>query len=310
MSNILSKTRYIFSSFRLQSWIGWVAIFGVGAILFMLPNLFDLVINLFAFSTITASIFVENQYFDRKNDAFNDQKKVLPLVTGKISPRFSLIMILVLLSLGFLPVLLTNLAIIPLYLLYFILWSLYSSPIIHFKSKPIWDVLISGLGSGVFPFIIGVQISNQLSFEYHLPWMQQYYLDTFLSVLPIFFFQIACQIFQEIPDTNADIQTQIETFVIKYGRKKSIKVALISVCISLVLPIVFGLLKLGHTDQFLVYYSIFLLVISPLFMIVLKLWRNSSSNQIRQLTKFSETYSPLIMLVIFLYILLLRIYIT
>lgn len=299
----------ILSSFRVKSWVGWLAIFGVGGVLFMVPNLFNLAISAFSFSSITAAIFVQNQYFDRKRDLVNPQKSSLPIASGKISPKFSLFLQTILLFTGFILIFLINPQILPIYAIYFALWSFYSSPILHLKNRPTWDILIAGFGSGVFPFLLGVQVSNQLNLEYQFPWMQRYYLDTFLSVLPIFFFQIACQIFQEISDIDADIQTKTKTFVAKYGVVKSLKLALTLALVSLVLPFFFGLFNLGHVDQFLICYSIFLVAVSPLVFFALKLWFTPKKELIEKISRFSTSYSFLLILAVFIYILVLRIYI-
>jgi len=302
------KIKYIFCSFRIQSWIGWLAIFGVGSILFRIPDIFNLALNTFSFSTITATIFVQNQYFDRESDNFNPQKRSLPIASGNLSSRSSLILLTILLLSGFVSVTLTNIYLFPLFIAYIALWTFYSTPLFHLKSQPIWDIIVAGIGSGVFPFIIGLQVSNQLTLEYQLPWMQRSYLDAFLSVLPIFFFQVACQIFQEISDLDADMQAKIETFAVRYGRLRSTKVAVILALLSLLLPIIFGFLDLTHTDEFLFWYSILLVTISPLIFYLLNLMRNPTRERIVGLSIFSRKFSSFIMLVIFIYILLLRIY--
>jgi len=303
------KIKYLFYSIRIQSWIGWLAVFGVGSILFSIPDIMNLALNAFSFSTITAAIFVQNLYFDRESDMFNPQKRSLPISSGNLSPRSSLILSSILLLSGFVSVTLTNVYLFPLFIAYIVLWTFYSSPLFHLKSQPIWDIIVAGIGSGVFPFIIGLQVSSQLTLEYCLPWMQRSYLDAFLSSLPIFFFQVACQIFQEISDLDADIQAKIETFVVRYGGLKSTKVAIILAFLSLVLPIIFGFLDLTHTGEFLFWYSILLITISPLIFYMLKLMQNPTRERIVGLARFSRKFSSLIMLMIFIYILLLRIYI-
>ncbi len=303
-----TKIKYIFRSFRIQSWIGWLAIFGVGSILFMIPDFFNLALNIFSFSTLTAAIFVQNQYFDRKSDSLNPQKKSLPIASGILSPKSSLFLLMLLLFSGFLSIALTNIYLIPLFFAYLAVWTVYSTPIFHLKTQPIWDIIVAGIGSGVLPFIIGVQISSQITLEYHLPMMQRYYLDTFLSVLPIFLFQVACQIFQEISDLDADMEAKIETFAVKYGQIRSTKVAVASALFSLMLPIIFGLLDLTHTNQFLFYYSILLVTLSPLIFYFINLIQNPTQERILRLSNFSRRFSSVIMAVLFIYILLLRIY--
>ena len=68
---------------RWRSWIGWLFIFGLGSTLFALPPYNVLPISI-SFSLITGAIFVLNQYFDRKSDKSNPQKRPFARGFGRI----------------------------------------------------------------------------------------------------------------------------------------------------------------------------------------------------------------------------------
>ena len=229
LANVKNYVRLL----RFRSWIGWLAIFGVGSFIFELPQISDVLVVAFAFSCITSAIFVENQYFDKETDQKNPKKNMLPLATNKVSPKTSLIILLILCGLGFITLTFFNPYLIPIFLAYFALCSVYSTPILHLKGKPILDIIVAGVGSGVFPFLIGLLVANQLSLDIHLPWVARSYQDAFLCILPLFLFQVASQIFQELRDVQADMDDKIQTFVVRYGIKQSTRVATIMVFLSI-----------------------------------------------------------------------------
>lgn len=291
---------------RFRSWVGWLAIFGVGSLIFSLPQIFDVLIVGFVFCCITSAVFVENQYFDKETDQKNPKKNMLPLASNKVSSNTTLILFMALCGLGFSILIFYNPFSIPIFLTYFVLCSVYSTPFLHLKGKPIIDIIVAGLGSGVFPFLIGLLAANQLSLDIHLPWVAKMYQDAFLCVVPLFLFQIASQIFQEVRDFSSDKENHIETFVVRYGIKQSIKVATIAVILAVSLPIIFGLLNLSLTSQFIYYYILILILLIPILVIFARINKNPS--KIEVLYNFSMKYTPVLLIMLFIYILLLKIY--
>ena len=303
---MLENVKSIIRLLRLRSWVGWLAIFGVGSFIFGLPNISNVVIVAFAFSCITAAVFVENQYFDKETDQKNPKKSMLPLASNKVSSKTSLIVMLTLIGLGFTVLTVYNLYLIPIFLAYFALCSVYSTPIIHLKGKPVLDIIVAGIGSGVFPFLIGLLAAKQLSMDIHLPWVARSYQDAFLCIIPLFLFQVASQIFQEIRDFQADKEDEIKTFVVRYGIKQSTRVAIFTVFSAIVLPIIFGFLNLSYTSEFVYYYIIVLITMIPILGIFVSL--NKNPTKVETLYKFSMKYTPVILIMIFTYILILRIH--
>jgi len=148
---------------RVGSWIGWLFNFGLGSILFAFPPVGRALVVSFAFSLATASIFVLNQYFDREADRENEAKAVLPVASGRITPRGSLVFSFSLASLCLTSVWMADASLIPLFLVYLGLGMAYSAPLPHFKTVPIVDFVVSGIGAGLLPFIMGLEVSHQLT---------------------------------------------------------------------------------------------------------------------------------------------------
>jgi len=303
---MLSYIKSFLLLLRFRSWVGWLAIFGVGSFIFGLPQISDVLVVAFVFSCITSAVFVQNQYFDKETDQKNPKKSMLPLAANKVSSNESLIIMLILCGLGFGTLMVLNPYLIPIFLAYFALCSVYSSPIIHLKGKPILDIIVAGVGSGVFPFMIGLLAANQLSLDIHLPWVARSYQDAFLCIIPLFLFQVGSQIFQEVRDFQADKEDKIETFVVKYGIKSSTRLAIVTVFCAISLPILFGFLNLSYTSEFVYYYIIVLIIIAPILGIFISLNRNPA--KVEALYNFSMKYTPVMLIMLFSYILILRVY--
>ena len=291
---------------RFRSWGGWLAIFGVGSFIFGIPQISNVMVVAFVFSCITSAVFVQNQYFDKETDKKNPKKNMLPLAADDVSPKTSLLIMLILCGLGFIILTFFNPYLIPIFLAYFALWSAYSTPILHLKGKPILDLIVAGIGSGVFPLLIGILATNQFSLDIHLPSVARSYQDTFLCIIPLFLFQIASQIFQELRDFEADVNDKIQTFVVRYEIKKSIRVATIMVFLAISLPIIFGFLNLSLSNEFVLWYILVVIMMTPILSRFVSLNKNPTKEKIEALFNFSMKYTPVILIILFAYILVLR----
>lgn len=305
---MLANVKAFVRLLRFRSWVGWLAIFGVGSFIFGLPQISDVLVVAFVFSCITSAVFVQNQYFDKETDQKNPKKNMLPLATDDVSLKTSLLIMVILCGLGFITLTFFNPYLIPTFLAYFALCSAYSIPILHLKGKPILDIIVAGIGSGVFPFLIGLLAANQLSLDIHLPWVARHYQDAFLCILPLFFFQVASQIFQELRDFKADMNDKIQTFVVRYGIKKSTRVATIMVFLAISLPIIFGFLNLSYTNEFVLWYILVLIIMTPILSRFVSLNKNPTKEKIEALFNFSMKYTPIILIILFTYILVLRLH--
>jgi 4-hydroxybenzoate polyprenyltransferase len=307
---MLANVQSFLGLLRFRSWVGWLAIFGVGSFIFGIPEIPNVVVVAFVFSCITSAIFVQNQYFDKETDKKNPKKNMLPLAADDLSPKTSLIIMGILCSLGFVTLAFFNPYLIPVFLAYFALFSAYSAPILHLKGKPVLDIIVAGVGSGVFPFIIGLLAANQLSLDIHLPWVARSYQDTFLCMIPVFLFQVASQIFQELRDFEADVNDKIQTFVVRYEIKKSIRVATIMVFLAISLPIIFGFLNLSLSNEFVLWYILAVIMMTPLLSQFVSLNKNPTKEKIETLFNFSMKYTPIILIILLVYILFLRLHIS
>ena len=227
--NTRSGIAVYWRSLRWRSWIGWLFFFGLGSTLFVIPSYSVLPIAI-SFSIVTGAIFVLNQYFDRKSDIMNPQKRHLPVAAGELTPKQSSTLFVSLFAIGLLVTAMVDYTLLFLFVTYIGVGIVYSTPPLHFKKRPIIDLLTVGVGSGIVPFLIGLQVSNQLFIESLLPVI-------LICVVPLFLFQIASHIFQAIGDYEADKEEKITTFVVRYGKEKSAKIAVLFSSLSLVIPI-------------------------------------------------------------------------
>src|SRR4030043_375558 len=142
---------------RWRSWIGWLFIFGLGSTLFVIPPYNVLPISI-SFSLVTGAIFVLNQYFDRRSDKANPQKRDLPVAAGQLTPNQSSVLFVSLFALGLLVTAAVDYTLLFLFVTYIGVGIVYSAPPISFKKRPVLDLLVVGIGAGILPFLIGLQV--------------------------------------------------------------------------------------------------------------------------------------------------------
>ena len=293
---------------RWRSWIGWLFFFGLGSTLFAIPPYNVLPISI-SFSLVTGAIFVLNQYFDRKSDKSNPQKKHLPVAAGELSPKQSSVLFVSLFAAGLLVTAVVDFMVLFLFVTYIGLGIAYSAPPIHFKKRPLLDLFAVGIGAGILPFLIGLQVSGQLTVDSSLPWIWRRYQEILLCIIPLFLFQIASHIFQAIGDYEADRGEKITTFVVRYGKEKSAKIALLFSSLSLVLPIIYGVLNLAVSTEFVYWYLLVLLFFLPFAIYLMRLSANPTHNNIDKLMRVSRRFTPILLLVLYSCTLILRVYV-
>ena len=291
---------------RFDSWIGWLFNFALGSVLFAIPAFNRFVSFSFSFVLATTGIFVLNQYFDRENDKLNESKRYLPISSGEISPGTALNVFFSSTVLSICVVVLTDIALLPLFLTYLGLGICYSAPPFYLKNRPVVDIVVAGVGSGVLPFIIGLQVSNQFSFDFSLPWVKRFYRDILLSVTPLLIFQSAGHIFQALGDYEADLRGDIRTFVVKYGRNTSVRLGQLFLIASALLPILFWFLIPSLGDFLYWYMSVFVFCI-PVFYCLMNVLKDPSKDTINSLRYISRRFSPPILFIIWVYVFILRI---
>jgi 4-hydroxybenzoate polyprenyltransferase len=290
---------------RFESWIGWLFNFALGSVLFAIPAINRFVSFSFSFALATAGIFVLNQYFDRENDKLNKSKRDLPISSGEISPKAALNVFYFSTFLSICLVILTDIALLPLFLSYLGLGVCYSAPPFYLKNRPILDIVVAGLGSGVLPFVIGVQVSNQFSFDFSLPWVNSFYRDILLSIMPLSIFQAAGHIFQAVGDYEADLRGDIRTFAVKYGKRTSVRLGELFLIVSALLPITFWFL-IPSLPGFLHWYMGIFIFCVPVFYYLMNSLKDPSRESIDTLRCVSRKVSPPILSIILIYVLILR----
>jgi 4-hydroxybenzoate polyprenyltransferase len=283
-----------FEAARVESWLGWVFNFGFGSILFGVSPLERTVMVLFAFSLATASVFVLNQYFDREADRENEIKSNLPVASGRITPRRTLIFSFLLVISSLVVAFVANIHIFPLFVVYLSLWTAYSTPPFRLKSVPIADFVISGVGAGFLPFLMGFLSTDKLISDAS---------SIVLGAVPLMLIQCGGHVIQAVGDYEADLKTGVQTFVVRYGRKRGVIIAGIMFLTAGLSPFVFsafGLLPYRHLFLFLV----ILPLTVPIIMHYLDVLRDPSPKNVVRMQKTAKKFGLIGVTVIFAYLLL------
>ncbi len=286
-----------FEAARVGSWLGWIFNFGFGSVLFgELPFEITAII-LFAFSLATASVFVLNQYFDREADQENEVKSNLPIASGRITPRRTLIFSFLLVISCLILVFIVNVHVLPLFIVYLGLWTAYSTPPFRLKSIPVADFVISGIGAGFLPFLIGGGLTDKLSSN--IP-------SIMLGAMPLLLINCGGHIIQAVGDYEADRKTGVHTSVVRYGRKKGVILAGFMFLIASFSPFVysaFGLLSYRHLFLFFVLFPLSI----PIIMRYADLLKNPSTKNVINMQRTTRKYGIIGVTVIWAYVLLAKI---
>lgn len=278
---------------RIDNWLGWVFSFGFGSIFLGLPSPERFTAVFFAFLSATASIFILNQYFDREEDRQNIVKSGLPVASGKIAPQTALILSFFLITLCLLLVSIFVTSLATLFIFYLALWTAYSVSPFRFKSVPIIDFIASGIGAGLLPFLIGVGTSYQQNISISL---------IFASAIPLTLAHSSGHILQALGDYEADHKTGIQTFVVKYGRKKGIVVMSFLSLIACLLPFIYVAFGLVPSSYFLLFFLPlpFCIPIARRYIITIK---NPTTENVVSLQKAARKYGIIIVAVVGAYVL-------
>jgi len=278
---------------RIDNWLGWVFSFGFGSIFLGLPSPERFIAVFFAFLSATASIFILNQYFDREEDRQNTVKSSLPVASGKIAPQTALILSFFLITLCLLLVSIFVTSLATLFIFYLALWTAYSVPPFRLKSVPIIDFIASGIGAGLLPFLIGVGTSYQQNISISL---------IFASAIPLTLAHSSGHILQALGDYEADHKTGVQTFVVKYGRKKGIVVMSFLSLIAYLWPFIYAAFGLVPSSYFLLFFLPlpFCIPIAKRYIITIK---NPTTENVVSLQKAARKYGIIIVAVVGAYVL-------
>ncbi len=282
---------------RVESWLGWIFSFGFGSIFLSLPPPERFLVVFFAFSLATASIFIWNQYFDRKEDQENAFKSNMPVASGRIAPRTALIFSLLLTVSCLVLVILVDANLLSLFLIYLLLGTAYSAPPFRLKSVPVVDFLVSGIGAGFLPFLMGLVLTGKISSDIS---------SIVLGVVPLMLIHSGGHVIQAVGDYEADRKMGVQTFVVRYGKKKGAIVAglmFLLACFSPFIYSVFGLLSYRHLFMFFILFPLSVPIIKR-YVAVLK---EPSTKNVINMQKTATRYGIIGIIVMLGYILLLKI---
>lgn len=302
----LNKIRTYLKILRFDSWQGWLFIFLFGSVLFDIPPIDKLLLVLVSFCFATSGIFILNQYIDYEEDRKNYLKKDLPIASGKIRPIIGLLLSGSFVLISLMGAFFASLSLFFLFIFFILIWVGYSTPPVCFKRRPLLDIIVCGFGSGVLPFLIGLQVSNQLTMDLHLSWMLKRYQDALFVAVPLFLIQSAGQLFQVAGDYEADLIANINTFAVKYGKKNSLILISFFLLITMNLPITYELFHLSIVP-YLSWYLIFYVFSAPFLLYLIYKLNKPSEKKYKKLRMMSKKIGSVILLFMFLYVLVIRI---
>jgi len=286
-----------FEAARVGSWLGWIFNFGFGSVLFGVPPFEITAIVLLAFSLATASVFVLNQYFDREADRENEVKSNLPVASGRITPRKTLIVSFLLVITSLILVLIAKVHVLPLFIVYLGLWTAYSTPPFRLKNVPVVDFVLSGVGAGFLPFLMGLGLTDKPISNI---------LSIMLGAMPLILIHCGGHIIQAVGDYEADRKTGVHTFVVRYGKKKGVIAAGFMFLMASFSPFIysaFGLLPYRHLSLFPIIFPLSI----PIIMRYVDVLKNPSTKNVINIQKTTRKYGIIGVTVIWAYALLAKI---
>jgi 4-hydroxybenzoate polyprenyltransferase len=281
---------------RLESWTSWIFSFVLGSILLSLPSLERFITVSLAFMLATAFIFVINQYFDREADKHNDIKRRLPLASGSLSPRGSILFSALLVSSSLVLVLLTDMLLLPPLIFYLGLGIAYSAPIPNLKTVPIADFIVSAVGAGFLPFYIGLATARRSAVD--IPLM------LFISV-PLMAFHSGGHLVQTLGDYSADRDFGLNTFPVRYGQKKAAFLVAFFFFLAFLSPFVYLFLGLIQPVHFVI--AVILIPLFPsILMRFIELYKQPSEEHAVNLQKTVKKTGIFGLVIILAYVLAVR----
>jgi 4-hydroxybenzoate polyprenyltransferase len=194
-------------------------------------------------------------------------------------------------------VLIANVHVLPLFIVYLGLWTAYSTPPLRLKSVPVADVVVSGVGAGLLPFLIGGELTDKL--VSNIP-------SIMLGAMPLMLIHSGGHIIQAVGGYEADLKTGVHTFVARYGRKKGVIVAGFMFLIAGFSPFVysaFGLLPYRHLFLFFIIFPLSI----PIILRYADMLKNPSTKNVIYIQKTTRKYRIIGVSVIWVYALLVKI---
>lgn len=220
----------------------------------------------------------------------------MPVASGRIAPRTALILSSLLIISCLVLVVLVDMNFLSLFLIYLMFGIAYSAPPFRLKSVPIVDFIVSGIGAGFMPFLMGLELTSKLSSEIPL---------IILGVVPLVLIHCGGHIIQAVGDYEVDRKTRVHTFVVRYGRKNSVVAAglmFLLACFSPFIYSLFGLLPYRHLFMFFTLFPISI----PIIKRYATLLKDPSAKNVVNAQKTATKYGIIGITVTLAYILLVK----
>ena len=219
------------------------------------------------------------------------------VASGRIALRTALIFSLSLIFLCLVLITFVDMTLLSLFLIYIVFGTAYSAPPFRLKTVPVVDFVVSGIGAGFMPFLMGLELTGKLSSDTSL---------IMLGVMPLVLIHCGGHIIQAVGDCEVDRKMRVHTFVVKVGKKKGAVVAGFMFLASFFSPFIysaFGLLSYKHLFLFFMLFPLSVPIIKR-YAAVLK---NPSAKNVVNLQKTATKYGIIGVAVMLGYTLLVKI---
>jgi 4-hydroxybenzoate polyprenyltransferase len=147
-------------------------------------------------------------------------------------------------------VVLVDATLVSLFLIYLVFGTAYSAPPFRLKTVPVVDFIVSGVGAGFMPFLMGLELTERLSSNI---------FSIMIAVVPLMLIHCGGHIIQAVGDYEVDRKMGVHTFVVRYGRKNGAIVAGFMFLLAGFSPLVysvFGLLSYKHLFLFFIVFPL------------------------------------------------------
>ncbi|MGB7568738.1 MAG: UbiA family prenyltransferase [Chitinivibrionales bacterium] len=242
----------------------------------MVVNSLYLWTALAGFSLIVASIYVVNQIVDIESDRINHKLFLLP--HGYLSIRTAWILAAFCMAGGMAGAFLFDRTMALLYLTGLLLGALYNLPPFRLKNRAWGGVMVNILGHGILTFLVGwysAHFPGQYGFEV--------IKNGLVSSISPGMANAAVFLATTIPDATGDRITNKQTFCVKYGEKRTARVATLFCLFSFIF-------------SFLMAYNFWVMAIPALISVVLFITFAAATNK---KTAFHAFKWPVFLLTVF-----------
>ncbi len=175
---------------------------------------------------------------------------------------------------------LVDATLVSLFLIYLVFGTAYSAPPFRLKTVPVVDFIVSGVGAGFMPFMMGLELTERLGSNI---------FSIMLAVVPLMLIHCGGHIIQAVGDYEVDRKMGVHTFVVRYGRKNGAIVAGFMFLLAGFSPLaysVFGLLSYRHLFLFFIVFPLSIPIIKRYASVLKKPSTKNVVNMQKTATKY------------------------